>query len=177
MDFKSKNAFKEKLNDLYRQLNNVNNDSKKITSKTNFTKESARHNLINNLMSAPSKSIKPKKSILTMIEETKRHHLSYKTFLPINIQNNSFNHKIVHSSYLQGVNNAPSFSFKSRKKNNDFFPLYNDEKNLKNENLKKEIMNQLETGFSKEQTISNLSTLNKSYKEIESSLSSTKYMY
>ena len=40
-------------------------------------------------------------------------------------------------------------------------------------------MNQLETGFTKEQnnTISNLSTLNKSYKEIESSLSSTKYMY
>ena len=123
MDFKSKNAFKEKMTDLYRQLNNVNNDSKKMTAKSIFIKESERFNFLNNLLSAPSKTIKPKKSILTVIEETKRHHLSYKTFLPINIQNNSFNHKIVHSSYLQGVNNAPSFSFKSRKKNNDFFPL------------------------------------------------------
>ena len=77
---------------------------------------------------------------------------------------------------MKGVNNTPSFSFKSKKKNNFLFV---DEKSLKNENLKKQIMNQLETGFTKEQnnTISNLSTLNKSYKEIESSLSSTKYMF
>ena len=176
MYFKSKNAFKEKLNDLYRQLNNVNNDSKKMTAKSIFIKESERFNFLNNLLSAPSKTIKPKKSILTVIEETKRHHLNYKTFLPISIENNSFNQKIIHSSYLKGVNNTPSFSFKSKKKNNFLF-VY--EKSLKNENLKKQIMNQLETGFTKEQnnTISNLSTLNKSYKEIESSLSSTKYMF
>ena len=178
MDFKSKSAFKEKMNDLYRQLNGVNNDSKKITAKTIFTKESERSKLLNNLLSAPSKTIKPKQSILTMIEETKRNHLNYKTFLPINIENNSFNQKIIPSSYLKGVNNAPSFNFKSKKKNK-INSLFSDEKSSKNENLKKEIMNQLENRFKKDQnnTISNLSTLNKSYKEIESSLSSTKYVF
>ena len=183
MDLRAKNEFKQKMNELYSELNGINHEKKKIKPKQLFSKESERIKIINKLLSQPSKTVKPKKTIYTLIEETKRLHLNQKSFLPIDIEKDSLHRKYVTSDYIKGVNNAPSFDFKSSKRK-DSLNIFDDEsrygKSFKNETLKKEIMNQLEKGFFQSEqynNFSNLSTMNKTFREFESSFGNSKLVF
>ena len=93
MDFRKKNEFKEKMKLLYDGLYFPNKSPSKnsnFKSKISKKERNEKFRYLNKLLLSPSRIEKPKKTILTLIEETKRDYLNYKTFLNIETGKKNF---------------------------------------------------------------------------------------
>ncbi len=180
MNFKNKNGINEKMKVLYDELYNPYPNSKKQKLKSIFIKEDKLDyfNELNKLYSTPVNVNKPKKTILTLIEESKRKNLDYKSFLKIEDYYEP-NKKFKSSSNIKGVNKGLIFKSNSTKLKNALGSIKETIKTprqMKNENLKKEILEEINNKW--DNINPNFSTLNKSYKELETSLiSSNKLMF
>ena len=180
MNFKNKNEIKEKMKILYEELYNPYPNKKKQKLKSIFIKgdKLEQFNELNKLYSTTVNLNKPKKTILTLIEESKRKNLDYKSFLKIE-EYYEPNNKFKSTSNIKGVNKGLIFKSKSTKLKNPFDSIkevIKTPRQMKNENLKKEILEEINNKW--DNINPNFSTLNKSYKELETSLiSSNKLMF
>jgi len=193
MDFRTKNHLFEKMKVLYDELykpisknqnqNQINNQNQKQMKLKNENNEKMTN--LNKLLSAPVKIDKPNRTIYTLIEETKRKYLDYKTFLKIDDGVDFFNYKKNNNKYnnkpiLKDVNKKISFNFsKNQKLKNERFKLLNQTKNeieIKNEKLKKEIYNQLNGKWNNKNS-NNITSINRTYNNIESSINSSRLNY
>ena len=166
MDFRKKHELNQKMKVLYDELYNPHPKQKKnkvLTGVLRKAENSEKFKSLNNLLNAPYKGEKSRRTILTLIEETKRNYLDYKTFLDIEKDNNLIHNKFKSDSNLKGVNKG--ISFKNNKQYNPYNIMNQSMKNpryMKNENLKKEILTELNHKW---ENNSNYSTINKSYRE------------
>ena len=173
MDFRKKNEFKEKMKLLYDGLYFPNKSPSKnsnFKSKISKKERNEKFRYLNKLLLSPSRIEKPKKTILSLIEETKRDYLNYKTFLNIETGKKNFenNNKFKNLSNLSRVNKEISFRFN----NNVYYPFdfINEKKSIenRNDNLKKEIFEKINMKWSNSN--SNISTINKTNRDFESSI-------
>ena len=172
MNFKNKNEIKEKMKVLYEELYNPYPNKKKQKLKSIFIKGDKLEHFheLSKLYSTPVHVNKPRKTILTLIEESKRKNLDYKSFLKIEDYYEP-NNKYKSTSNLKGVNKGLIFKSNSTMLKNTLNSLKETNKTprqMKNENLKKEILDEINNKL--DNINNNFSTLNKSYKELESSL-------
>ena len=180
MDFRKKHELNQKMKVLYDELYNPYPNSKKQKLKSIFIKGDKLEHFheLSKLYSTPVHVNKPRKTILTLIEESKRKNLDYKSFLKIE-EYYEPNNKFKSTSNIKGVNKGLIFKSKSTKLKNPFDSIkevIKTPRQMKNENLKKEILDEINNKW--DNINPNFSTLNKSYKELETSLiSSNKLMF
>ena len=170
MDFRKKHELNQKMKVLYDELYNPHPKQKKnkvLTGVLRKAENSEKFKSLNNLLNAPYKGEKSRRTILTLIEETKRDYLNYKSFLDIDNGILIDHNKFKSDSNLKGVNKGISFKFNKPQKLNNPYDIMNqtmkNSRHLKNENLKKEIMTELNNKW--ENSSTNYSTINKSYRE------------
>ena len=150
MDFRNKTPqFREKVRDIYGELNSFYNDKKgkiRLTKRINFkiTKEKMeKFKFLEKKLESPVKALKQQTNINYLIEDTKRNCLGYRTFLESNSSINLIPEPIIYK-YRN--------SNKKNKNYNTFNNLIVNEKQKENisknlskvDTLKKEIMSELE---------------------------------
>ena len=150
MEFRNKTPqFREKVRDIYSELNSFYNNKKeriRLTKRMNFkiTKEKMEKlKFFEKKLESPIKALKQESNINNLIEDTKRNYLGYRTFL-------------VNNSSINLIPEPITYKFKnSNKRNKNYYSinnlLYNKKQNehlsrnfSKVDTLKKEIMSELE---------------------------------
>ncbi len=150
MDFRNKTPqFREKVRDIYGELNSFYNDKKgkiRLTKRINFkiTKEKMeKFKFLEKKLESPVKALKQQANINYLIEDTKRNCLGYRTFLESN-------------SSINLIPEPITFKYRNSNKKNKNYNSFNNiiikkkqkenlSKNLsKVDTLKKEIMSELE---------------------------------
>ena len=150
MDFRNKTPqFREKVRDIYGELNSFYNDKKgkiRLTKRINFkiTKEKMeKFKFLEKKLESPVKALKQQANINYLIEDTKRNCLGYRTFLESN-------------SSINLIPEPITYKYRNSNKKNKNYNTFNNlilnekqkeyiSKNLsKVDTLKKEIMSELE---------------------------------
>ena len=157
MNFRTrKTTFKDKLNNVYKELNNFNSKKNKVSYTTNkigplLQNVKDKVKLFDQTINTPSKHNGYQRNIIRLIEETKRNKFNYKTFLNINIpQYNNLNKLNKSNKYRKSFISAnTSFNFYKNKKKIDFLNSFN-----KRNSLKKEIMDELNNNKRRSSNIS-----------------------
>ena len=187
MDFRNKTPqFREKVRDIYSELNSFYNDKKtnkmKLTKRTNLkiTKERMEKiKLFEKKLENPIKPIKqPPPDINLLIEDTKRNCLGYHTFLLSNSSaniipepiSNKFKYQNKKNKNYYTTNNSLVYKRKSEGLSRNYSKV---------DTLRKEIMNELENNDDKKNHLIssslNFILTNKSYKDFELTKLNNKY--
>ena len=157
MNFRTKKTtFKDKLNNVYKELNNFNSKKNKVSYTTNkigplLQNVKDKVKLFDQTINTPSKQNGYQRNIIRLIEETKRDKLNYKTFLNIpQYSVNNLNKLNKPNKYRKSFSSAnSSFNFYKNKKKIDFLNSFN-----KRNSLKKEIMDELNNNKRRSSNIS-----------------------
>jgi broad specificity polyphosphatase/5'/3'-nucleotidase SurE len=157
MNFRTrKTTFKDKINNIYQELENLNFKKNKELYTTNKIGPLSQNlkdrvKLFDQTINTPSKHNGYQRNIIRLIEETKRNKFNYKTFLNINIpQYNNLNKLNKSNKYRKSFISAnTSFNFYKNKKKNDLLNNSN-----KRNSLKKEIMEELNNDKKRSSNIS-----------------------
>ena len=173
MDFRQRNELNKKMNILYEELYKPLSPSKNKYLLFVKGEKSEKIKNLNKLLSERKYVYnKPTKTIFSLIEETKRNNLNYKTFLKID---NYRHRRFMSDSNIKKVNDDIIFNPRKLINNNNLKNLkkkiLKSPREIKNENLKEEILNNIKRKW--DNNNSNFSTLNKSFKELETSIISS----
>ena len=157
MNFRTKKTtFKDKLNNVYKELENFNSKKNKVSYTTNkigplLQNVKDKVKLFDQTINTPSKQNGYQRNIIRLIEETKRDKLNYKTFLNIpQYSVNNLNKLNKPNKYRKSFSSAnSSFNYYKNKKEIDYLKTFN-----KRTFLKKEIMNELDNNKMRSSNIS-----------------------
>ncbi len=157
MNFRTKKAtFRDKMNNVYKELENFNSKKNKVSYTTNkigplLQNVKDKVKLFDQTINTPSKQNGYQRNIIRLIEETKRDKLNYKTFLNIpQYSVNNLNKLNKPNKYRKSFSSAnSSFNFYKNKKKIDFLNSFN-----KRNSLKKEIMDELNNNKRRSSNIS-----------------------
>ena len=170
MEYRTKkNLFREKMKQCYKELNDFHNRLNKVESSNNKITSLSKKNekkirLFDKVMNSPSKQNRYHKNIIYLIEEAKRDNLGYKSFLSFNNEdtpnNNIFSTRFNRPNKFINFQ-SPNSSFTIGKSLDNISRNYK-----KRDNLKKEIMTQLENDRKKNSTLSSsYYSFNKSFRD------------